>query len=451
MTKDLAVQKKEVGALFERPEIKKQLQRAIPKHLTVDRLLRTSMTAIRTNPKLLQCTQQSLLACVMGCAALGLEPEPFLGQAYLVPYKRNFKDANGKWHSQMEAQLIPGYRGYISLARRTGEVQSVSAQVVYENDRFDLKFGLHETLDHEPAEGDRGAVKGAYVIFRYKDGSYSFDYMSRADIDKIRERSKAKESGPWVTDYEEMAKKTVIRRHVKLAPLSVELAKAAASENMAIAGESQVDFFIGNEAQGQIEHIPPMAENFYEMIQQQCGDFPDAEMDEFIKVTADGNGVTVEEIKAGATSDIDGFWTAFQQWRAKRQPDPTTTHPTADPEPGPDTSENDGFPCEVEGCGFIAKSERGLKKHMTQQHGGGEPDEKAEQTEADQIVKLIKESYMDVVQEAKADLGYTGSASDMSLFELKKLKEKCVDLKAFKDQEPPDDADDLEDVGGPFG
>ena len=142
-------QQNSIAALFQKPAVKAQLQKAIPSTLTVDRLLRVAMTAIRTNPKLMECSQESLLACVMGCATLGLEPEPFLGQAYMVPYWNKKKRS-------LEAQLIPGYRGYITLARRSGEVQSITAQVVYENDHFQLSYGLNEVLDHTPAEGDRG-------------------------------------------------------------------------------------------------------------------------------------------------------------------------------------------------------------------------------------------------------------------------------------------------------
>ncbi len=223
--------------LFKNPRMRRQIEMAIPKHLTPDRLLRVAMTSIRTNPALLDCTPQSLLACVMGCAQLGLEPEPFLGQAYLVPYYNKKKGCR-------EAQLIPGYRGYIALARRSGQVESVSAQCVYENDDFDLQYGIDEKLNHKPARGDRGDLVGAYVIFKYKDGGYSFDYMPKGDIEKIRRRSKSPDSGPWATDYEEMAKKTVIRRHVKIAPLSIEMAAAANAEALAMAGETQTSMFL---------------------------------------------------------------------------------------------------------------------------------------------------------------------------------------------------------------
>ena len=225
------------------PALKRQIALAIPKHMTVDRLLRVAMTSIRTNPKLMDCSIKSLMACIMGCAQLGLEPEPFLGQAYLVP----FKDKAGHLH----AQLIPGYRGYITLARRSGEVQSVSAQAVYFKDEFRIQYGLNEALDHVPAYGDRGEFRGAYVVFRYKDGSHSFDFMTKDRIDAVRARSKAKDSGPWVTDYDEMAVKTVIRHHVKLAPLSIEMGRAAALEERAMIGEDQSSLiFDGEEVQG---------------------------------------------------------------------------------------------------------------------------------------------------------------------------------------------------------
>ena len=128
---------KTVANLFRSSGVKSQLEMAIPKHMDADRLIRIAVTVIRVNPKLLECTQESLLACLMGCAQLGLEPEPFLGQVYFVPFYDKKKGA-------YEAQLIPGYRGLITLARRSGEIKSLSAQVVYENDFFELEYGLED-------------------------------------------------------------------------------------------------------------------------------------------------------------------------------------------------------------------------------------------------------------------------------------------------------------------
>ena len=333
-TQNLPAKVDTIRQLFERPAIKGQLQAALPKHLSVDRLLRVAMTAIRTNPKLADCTQKSLLACIMGCAALGLEPEPFLGQAYLVPFKRG---------ETLECTLIPGYRGYITLARRSGEVQSVSAQVVYERDHFALQYGLNETLDHTPADGDRGEPKGAYVIFRYKDGSYSFDYMPTDDINKIRERSTAYQSGvkykkydsPWFTDWPEMAKKTVIRRHVKLAPLSVEMATAAALEEKANLGEDQIDLLTGevNPAiEGEETDSKPEKPDFTYMVRDHLqGDtHKEAALLIFLTKTADYQKVDVETVKTKATENPENFWKSFWAWYAK-QGQPKQTEPKQPP------------------------------------------------------------------------------------------------------------------------
>lgn len=188
-----------------------EIQRALPKHLDADRLTRIAMTTIRQTPKLLDCNIQSLLAAVMQSAQLGLEPN-ILGQAYIIPY--------GK-----EAQFIIGYRGMIDLARRSGHIESIYAHPVYDQDDFDYEYGLDPKLRHKPAIGDRGQFIGAYGVAKFKDGGYHFEFMPKAEIDKRRKRSKASGNGPWVTDYEEMACKTVIRHMFKYLPISIEVMK----------------------------------------------------------------------------------------------------------------------------------------------------------------------------------------------------------------------------------
>jgi recombination protein RecT len=303
---------------------KKQMALALPKHLSADRLLRVAMTSIQKNPKLLDCTQQSLLACVMTCAQLGLEPDQFLGQAYLVPFKDTKKGI-------VVCTLIPGYRGYIALARRSGEVKSVSAQVVYENDDFVLQYGIDEKLTHTPAEGDRGEAKGAYVIFKYKDGGYSFDYMSKSDIEKIRKRSKSANDGPWVTDWDEMAKKTVIKRHSKVTPLSVELQTAIALEDRANNQEAQddllgiddgnvIDAETGNEEQQSDEQKTAALKTFDENIPS---DVDKDILAEFLTRTAESNKTTVDEVKIEAAKDNENFLKilyAYQKAALKKKP-----------------------------------------------------------------------------------------------------------------------------------
>lgn len=187
-----------------------QLTAALPKHLPVDRMVRVFFTALSTTPKLYDCSPRSLLGALIQSAQLGLEPG-VLGHAYLVP----FKD---------EVQFIPGYRGLVDLVRRSGEVSTVMAQVVHSKDHFKFAFGLNPILEHTPSDQqDRGEPTHVYAVIRLKDGGHLFDVMTKHEIDNHRDRySKAARNGPWVTNYDEMAKKTVLRRVCKLAPVSVE-------------------------------------------------------------------------------------------------------------------------------------------------------------------------------------------------------------------------------------
>lgn len=193
-------------------QLKPQIMRALPKGMTADRFTRIVLTTLRTTPKLMECNPQSLLAAVMLSAQLGLEPGP-LGHAYFVPYGR-------------EVTFIVGYKGIIDLARRSGQIKSIEAREVCENDLFEYEFGLDPKLRHVPAMGDRGAPKLYYGVAHFVDGGHYFEVMSLADIEKFRARSKAKDNGPWKTDYSAMAKKTVIRRMAPFLPVSSETARA---------------------------------------------------------------------------------------------------------------------------------------------------------------------------------------------------------------------------------
>lgn len=195
-----------------------EIARALPKHMDPDRLARIALTTIRTNPKLLSCNMQSLMAAVMQSAQLGLEPN-MLGHCYIIPYGQ-------------EAQFQIGYRGMIDLARRSGNIQSIAAHEVYENDHFILKYGLEDTLEHIPyhLREDRdidepGEIKGFYMVAKFKDGGHQIHYMSKKEVDAHRKRSKASGSGPWVSDYIEMGKKTVVRSAWKWLPISIEIMK----------------------------------------------------------------------------------------------------------------------------------------------------------------------------------------------------------------------------------
>lgn len=197
-------------------DLKPQLARALPEHLKAERMIRIALTAVRTTTKLQSCNPQSLLAAVMLAGQLGLEPGP-LGHAYLVPYGN-------------EVQFIVGYRGLIDLMWRSGKVQSVAVHEVCERDEFQFEYGLDEKLTHRPSLTDRGPVKCYYGVVRLKDGGHHIHVMSREDVDAIRKRSRAGNNGPWQTDYDAMARKTVLRQMARWLPLSVEVQQAVAHD-----------------------------------------------------------------------------------------------------------------------------------------------------------------------------------------------------------------------------
>lgn len=233
-------------------KMKIQIEAGLPTHVDAARFFRVVCTTVQQNPDLLNCTRESLLGRLMQCAQLGLEPDGLLGHAYLVPFKvsRKVKRAgqSEKWEERLECQLIIGYKGLIKLARQSGEVTGVDARVVYEKDYFVYEYGLDEKLVHRPymtqdPEDEKdtpGPMVAVYAIFRLKDGHH-FEVMSVPQIERIRRASKSGGSPAWEDHYDEMAKKTVIRKTAKLSPASVEdkMGKAIALDERAEAGLPQ--------------------------------------------------------------------------------------------------------------------------------------------------------------------------------------------------------------------
>lgn len=201
---------------------KTQMEMALPKHLNGDRMLRLFMTCIANEPKLLQCTGASLVGSIMQLSQLGLEPG-LLGQAYLLPFRNNRKNT-------MEAQIIPGYKGLLKLARNSGQISTVNARAVYKQDEFEYSFGLVDKLHHIPTEEPvtPADLTHAYAVVKMKDGGVQWEVMNRREVLEVKAGSRAKDSGPWVTHEAEMWKKTALRRICKLLPASVELQTAIA-------------------------------------------------------------------------------------------------------------------------------------------------------------------------------------------------------------------------------
>ena len=160
----------------------------------------------------------------MSAAQLGLEPNTPLGQAYLIPYKNKGVD---------EVQFQIGYKGLIDLAYRSGEVELVQAHIVYENDEFICEYGLEPKLVHKPADNDRGEAVKVYAMFKTKSGGYGFEVMSMDDVRRHAEKySQAYRTGfsPWKTNFEEMAKKTVLKRALKYAPLKSDFVRGVVQD-----------------------------------------------------------------------------------------------------------------------------------------------------------------------------------------------------------------------------
>lgn len=218
---------------------KTQIQAALPRHMTADRVIRLMLTEFTKNPALRECTQQSIYAGVIQASQLGLEIG-LLGQAYLVPFNNKIKAQNGKpEHWRKEAQMIPGYKGLISLARRSGDVSSIETHIVYENDEFDMVLGIHTKIEHKPLlDGDRGKPRLVYGVAHFKDGSHHFEWMPMADVKKIQASSKAGTFGPWVDHFDQMARKTLLRRMANYLPMSVEFAAALEIDSATSAGKA---------------------------------------------------------------------------------------------------------------------------------------------------------------------------------------------------------------------
>lgn len=213
----------------------------LPRHLSAERLLKVAQMAATTTPELLKCELPSLLGAIAQCAQLGLEPNTVLGHAYLVPFNTKRKEADGREYWVKAVQVIVGYKGLIDLARRSGQIVSIAAHAVREQDDFDFAYGLEERLYHRPRlEVERGAIIAFYAVAKLKDGGQAFEVMSRAQVDAIMRASQSKgEKGPWQDHYEAMGRKTVIRRLAKYLPLSIELATATALDGLAEAGQDQ--------------------------------------------------------------------------------------------------------------------------------------------------------------------------------------------------------------------
>lgn len=217
-----AVQAAEKKQLTMRDYVKKMsgaIEQALPTVITPERFTRMVFTALSVNPQLNNCTPDSFVGAMMTAAQLGVEPNTALGQAYIIPYRNK---------GVLEAQFQLGYKGLIDLAYRSGDVSIIQAHEVYENDTFEYELGLDPKLKHIPATKNRGNVISYYAMFKTKDGGYGFEVMSREDVEAHAQKyskSYGSYSSPWKSNFDEMAKKTVLKKVLKYAPLKSDFAR----------------------------------------------------------------------------------------------------------------------------------------------------------------------------------------------------------------------------------
>lgn len=238
-------ERRSIAQLLNGDDTRKKFAAALPRHLSVDRMLRVASLAVYKTPKLAECTPGSLLGAMLVCASLGFEPNTPLGHAYLIPFEKRRKDGNRWVTERVDVNLIIGYKGFIDLARRSGNLVSLHADVVYPDDDFDFCYGSEHFLRHRPTgrrdDGGDGLVPDplwAYAFAKLTDGE-DFEVLPWSKVMKIRNgsqayrnatghwRSKPDETTPWIAWTDEMAKKTAIRALAKTLPMSIEFMHAA--------------------------------------------------------------------------------------------------------------------------------------------------------------------------------------------------------------------------------
>lgn len=241
--------------LLNGPNTRKRFAQSVPAHMSPERMIRVCALSVNKNPKLMECTPMSLLGAMLSCAALGIEPDTPLGHCHLIPFEKKRKEGNRWVTDRVEVNLVIGYRGYIDLARRSGNLKSLHADVVYSNDTFEFEYGSNRHLKHVPAPGDRGEKIWAYCHAALDNDEEAFEVIPWNDILKTRDGTEAYraalrqkdrghtsgyEKSPWVAHENMMARKTAIRLLTKTLPMSIEYANAATLDQMSEVG--RVDF-----------------------------------------------------------------------------------------------------------------------------------------------------------------------------------------------------------------
>ena len=211
-------------SLVQSTNFKSAVAAALPAHLRPDRFVRIALTALTKTPRLAECEQASFFECLLTLSQLGLEPDGRL--AHLIPFRNNRRGVT-------ECTLIVDYKGLVALAIRSGRIANIHADKICNEDEFLFDRGeiVRHRIDFKKPRGDAYAY---YALVRFKDGTEQAEVMTMDEIESIRRRSRAANDGPWVTDFNEMAKKTVFRRLTKWLELSPEYRDALEADSDAL-------------------------------------------------------------------------------------------------------------------------------------------------------------------------------------------------------------------------
>lgn len=275
-----------------------QIEAALPRHIDPDRMMRIAVTCFRTVPKLSTCDPASVFACVIQAAQAGLEPGALGGEAHLIP----------RWserESRYTCTLLVGWRGYLKLARQSGQITDVAARVVYAGDAFDLELGTDERLVHRPALGqDRGEPVAVYCVATFANGAKQVEVMTWAEVMTIAENHAPRDrhgniTGPWRDHPGPMAIKTVVRRAAKLWPQSAELQIALAADGRDM-GRADADRILTGRAvdltDGDLVELPA-PDDSVALLEQQIADCETVEQIDFVSSRMAEIGVQGREAK----------------------------------------------------------------------------------------------------------------------------------------------------------
>lgn len=211
--------------------MKERIAAVLPKHLTAERIIQMAATTIQRNPQIAKCNTASLLGSVMQASILGFPPVDSLGYCYFVPYGN-------------EVQFQIGYRGFIELARRSGKIKMVYAEVVRQGDEFNAEFGLDPKLEHKPSFDSSKPMTHVYAVCHFIDGGYNFVVLSKSDVERLRMRSPMQKGSPvgaWKTDYDAMAKAKALKQLAKYLPLNIDQLTEIGSDGQVITPDNLDD------------------------------------------------------------------------------------------------------------------------------------------------------------------------------------------------------------------